>query len=785
MRSTLKICRWFFLLPFLGLLSCGPEEKGGDDIADANYDPYHSVPEAKYVGATNCKNCHATAFAEWVQSDHHKAMLPAAAENIAGNFSDVEFEHFGHVTRFFKKGEEFWVNTENAEGKREDMEIEYAFGHFPLQQYLIAFPGGRYQALQVCWDSRTKEEGGQRWFHLYTDEEVPPSDVLHWTRRHFNWNYMCADCHSTNLKKGFDLEKDAYTTTWSEMNVSCEACHGPGSEHVKWGEAERDGEAGELLDYVKSKGLVVTLQEPQVGNWYPDLESGKPKRTSPIASNVQVETCARCHAHRQLMQPDFVAGQGFHNSHSPSVLSDQLYHHDGQIDEEVYVYGSFVQSKMYHAGVRCTDCHNPHTMKLLAPGNALCIRCHQPDKYNTTAHHFHQSESTGASCVECHMPTKNFMVVDARRDHSLRIPRPDLSEKLGTPDACTGCHTDQTVEWAAKVFTKWWGKGPRNAHYGEIFAAARDGVPGSMEKLIALANDMERPGIVRATAMQALGQQSITPEKTQAIINRLADSNPAVRKESLTALLPYPADQRLSMAVDLLNDDTRAVRAEAARILAAASKLMNDTEKANFTKAAREFELMQQTIYDRGGGHMGMGLFYSDLGEDEKAISAYQRAKKAEPEFIPTRISLAELLFEQNRPNEAENEFREAVGAAAMPSEEGLAHDALARFLIRMKRYDEGITELKRATELLPRHAQTQYFYGVALNSMNRFEEALPFLEKAHELDRFNIEYLTGLATICRDARKMEKALHYAKDALKLQPESPQLQQLVRSLGIR
>ncbi len=782
MRSILKICRCFFFLPLLGLLSCGPEEKGKDEIAIAEYDPYHSVPDAKYVGATSCKDCHATAFAEWMQSDHHKAMLPATAENIAGNFSGVEFEHFGHVSRFFKKGEEFWVNTENAEGKREDMKIEYAFGHFPLQQYLIAFPGGRYQALQVCWDSRAKEEGGQRWFHLYKDEEVPPSDVLHWTRRHFNWNYMCADCHSTNLKKNFDLEKDAYATSWSEMNVSCEACHGPGSEHVKWGEAEKNGKTGELLDYVKSKGLVVTLQEPKVGNWYPDLESGKPKRTSPIASNVQVETCARCHAHRQLMQPDFVAGQSFRDSHSPSVLSDQLYHHDGQIDEEVYVYGSFVQSKMYHAGVRCTDCHNPHTMKLITPGNALCIRCHQPDKYNTTAHHFHQSESTGASCVECHMPTKNFMVVDARRDHSLRIPRPDLAEKLGTPDACTGCHSDQTVEWAANAFTEWWGKGPRNAHYGEILAAARDGVPGSMEKLIALANDLERPGIVRATAMQALGQQAITPEKTQAIINRLADSDPAVRKESLTALLPYPADQRLSMAADLLNDETRAVRAEAARILAAASKLMDDTRKSSFTKAAREFELMQQSIYDRGGGHMGMGLFYSDLGEVEKAINAYRRSKKAEPEFIPSRINLAELLFGQNRPNEAEKEFREAVGAAAMPGEEGLAHDALARFLIRMKRYDEGMIELKRATELLPNHAQTQYFYGVALNSTGRFDEALPYLEKAHELDRFNIEYLTGLATICRDAGKMQKALRYAKDALKLQPDSPQLQQLVRSL---
>jgi len=718
-----------------------------------------------------------------MKSDHHKSMLPATPENVEGDFHNVEFEHFGHVTRFFKKGNQFWVNTEDANGRRKDMRIEYTFGYFPLQQYLIKFPGGRYQALQICWDARPRKDGGQRWFHLYPEEEVPPSDVLHWTRRNFNWNYMCADCHSTNLKKNYHPRKNTYSTTWSEMNVSCEACHGPGSEHVKWAEAEQGGEPEELIKYARSKGLVVTLKEPQKGSWYPDLKSGKPKRTSPIASNVQVETCARCHSHRQLMAPNFVAGQSFYDTHSPSVLSDRLYHHDGQIDEEVYVYGSFVQSKMFHAGVRCTDCHNPHTMKLEAPGNALCVRCHQNDKYNTPSHHFHTMGSSGAQCVECHMPTKKFMVIDARRDHSLRIPRPDLAVKIGTPDACTHCHSDQSREWAAKAFTNWWGNGPRNAHYGEILASARNGEPGSMEKLIALANDLDRPGIVRATAVQVLGQQAVTPEITQALSNRLGDSDPAVRKEALTALLAYPPDRRLAMAATLLNDKVRSVRAEAARVLAGSFRLMSKAQKADFGKAAKEFETKQQAIYDRAAGHMGMGLFETDLGKLQEAEEAYRQAEKVEPEFIPARINLAELLFSENRPKEAEKEFRAAVKAAPMPSEEGLAHDALARFLIRMKRYDEGLKELKQAAKLLPDHAATQYFYGVALNSMHRFDEALPYLEKAHQLDRYNVEYLTGLATICRDGGRMDLALRYAKEALQLRPESPQLRQLARTLG--
>jgi len=765
---------------------CGPDDKATDTEMEEDYSPYHSMPDATFVGAENCKTCHEAEYADWLLSDHHKAMNPATDEFVLGNFDDVEFEHFGQVFRFFKKGDEYWVNALDEEGERKDMKIDYTFGHYPLQQYLIPFPGGRYQALQVCWDSRPESEGGQRWYHLYPDEPVPPEDVLHWTRRYFNWNYMCADCHSTDLKRNFDAESLTYDTTWSEMNVSCEACHGPGSKHVLWAEEEMavvKKEFAELTEYIEGKGLVVKLKEPEEGAWVIDPTTNMPKRTVPLASNVQVESCARCHAHRSLMEADFHAGASFHDSHVPSVISDRLYHHDGQIDEEVYVYGSYVQSKMYHAGVRCTDCHNPHSMKLKAPGNALCLQCHQADPYNTPAHHFHEVGSTGASCIECHMPTKNFMVVDPRRDHSLRVPRPDLAAELGTPDACTTCHTDQTQEWAADAFKEWWGAGPRNAHYGEILSEARKGAPGSLDRLIALANDPDRPGIVRAAALETLGQQAPSEAAIRVISARVSDSDAGVRVEALSTLLSYPAEQRLAIAAPLLDDPVRAVRTEAARVLAVASGSMTPEQKASFDKAAAEYLAKQDAVSERAGGHMGKALFFADLGDFVAAEASYRLAKKVEPEFIPTRINLAEMLNSQNRPAEAEQEFREAIGAAMVDEHVGLARDALARFLIRMKRYDEGVEELKLATELMPNHAQTQYFYGVALNSLGRFDEAVPYLEKAVALDPYNLEYLTGLAAIFRDAGKTERALKYAEDALMLQPQNPQLQQLVQSLG--
>ena len=774
------------------LIGCGekPTPDADEDVSKAKSSPYHLIDDAQYIGAKNCRACHEKEFGEWTQSDHHKAMEPATAETVLGDFNDVDFEHFKHRWHFFKKGEEFYVNAEDENGKRQDYKIDYTFGFYPLQQYLIPFPGGRYQALQVCWDSRPKEEGGQRWYHLYEDEEVPPSDILHWTRRHFNWNFMCADCHSTNLRKNFDVATDSYDTQWSEMNVSCEACHGPGSEHLKWAAHQEpaEGNSGaskpksiddsEIKKYLKSKGLVVSLKEPQESAWVINAETGQPERSIPLESNVQVETCARCHAHRRPLQPKFGAGHSFLDSHSPSVLRDNLYHSDGQVDEEVYVYGSFVQSKMHHAGVRCSDCHNPHTMKLQAEGNALCVRCHVADKYNTPAHHFHQLNSAGARCVECHMPTKTYMGVDARRDHSLRIPRPDLTKKLGSPNACNQCHehADKDIDWTIAAFEERWGKtGLLNAHYGELLAEGRRGGPEGMNKLMALAADKSYPGIVRATALAEFARQPSSPAALSVIEDQLKDPDPLVREQAIFGLESTPAAQRFNLIRDMLNDPSRAVRVEAARMLAGARNLLSEAEAPAWDQAAAEFIDAQMAMSDRASGHMRMALFHSDLGDPKKAESAYRDAVRIEPEAIPPRINLAEMLYQQGRIEDSGKEFQAAV--TADPAS-GVAHESLARYFIRIKQYDKGLAELKKASQLMPEHAATQYFLGVALNSRKRFDEALPALQKAHKLDSRNPEYLIGLATVCRDAGQTELALGYARKLIDLDPQSQSYKQL-------
>ena len=391
--------------------------------------------------------------------------------------------------------------TEGASGAVEEFEIKYTFGVDPLQQYLVEFPGGRLQCLPLCWDARPRTQGGQRWFHLYDREHIAPDDILFWTRVSQNWNTTCAECHSTGLRKNFDSSTDTYRTRWSEVDVSCEACHGPGAAHVEWAQARA---RGETRPEIPDLGLTIRLKEAEPATWTRDEKTGKPRRTPPLASPTQAEMCARCHSRRGLISEDYVHGASLLDTHALSLLEEDLYYPDGQILEEVYVYGSFLQSRMAQKGVVCTDCHDPHSARPHLEGDGLCTRCHAAGTYASRSHHHHPPGSPGARCVECHMPARTYMVIDPRRDHSFQAPRPDLTSRLETPNACNGCHLDRSTQWSVEHFHQWYGTGPREKHFGETFAAAREGFPGLAADLIRLAKAPRQPAIVRATAVSLL-----------------------------------------------------------------------------------------------------------------------------------------------------------------------------------------------------------------------------------------------------------------------------------------
>ncbi|MEN8160455.1 MAG: multiheme c-type cytochrome, partial [Myxococcota bacterium] len=430
-------------------------------------------------------------------------MQEATPENVLGAFDGRRLDHFGQVWTFFERDGRFLVNTAGPDGAPADFEIAYTFGVAPLQQYLVRLPGGRLQALGTAWDARPAAAGGQRWFHLHPDEPIPADDVLHWTKLSQRWNAQCAECHSTALRKGFDATEDAYDTSFAELDVACEACHGPGSRHVAKAEGPGDDRAS---------GLVVAFEPWRPDRWRFEDEQPIARRTRPLASHVELDTCAPCHARRSTLREGRLPGEPLLDSHRPALLQPGLYEADGQMRDEVYVWGSFLQSRMHAAGVTCSDCHDAHSLALRAEGNALCGQCHQPAAYDREAHHHHAPRSAGADCVACHMPARTYMVIDERRDHSFRVPRPDLSVSLGTPNACTDCHGERPARWAADAVAAWFPDGRTGTpHYGEAFDAGRRRAPGATQALAGVARDARQPVLVRATVLSLLDARAGGP----------------------------------------------------------------------------------------------------------------------------------------------------------------------------------------------------------------------------------------------------------------------------------
>jgi len=728
---------------------------------------------AEYVGREQCRECHEKEYNLYLGSDHDMAMDTATEATVLGDFNNVSFIHFGITSRFYRSEGKYMVHTEGPEGSMEDYEIAYVFGIRPLQQYLIRFPGGRYQCLPICWDTRPAAEGGQRWFHIYQDERIPPGDVLYWTRITQNWNYMCAECHSTNLHKNYKYSEKAYHTTWSEIDVSCEACHGPGSEHLKW--AERM-EAGGLPDTDPEMGLVVRLKDTDNATWIFDPDSLSARRSVPRQSDQLIQMCSRCHSRRAVATEDYYHGGSLLETHWPSLLEEDLYFSDGQILDEVYVYGSFLQSKMYMAGVVCKDCHEPHSGQVFVQGNALCYRCHMASEYGSRKHHFHDPSKEGASCFECHMHERTYMVVDPRRDHSIRIPRPDLSDKLGIPNACNQCHTDKSIQWATGYLREWYGDRLLNTpHYGEVFWAGRKRYPEAQDDLIRLGSDPEEAPMVRATAISLLG--GYPDQATASLLQRtVIDPDPLVRYATLSVVQFAEPEMIRDLAIPRLADTVKLVRLMAANSLTAVpGNLIPPGSLEQLNRTLEEYSASLMINADHPSTHLNFGNLYLNAGDYEKAEASYKEAISLEPGLVGPYINLADLYRRLDRDQEGEQVLKSALDKYP---ELAAIHYALGLLKVRLGEHPEALIYLENATGYDPGDPQYSYVYAIGLNSQQQPEKALEVLGKAlndHPYDR-NILY--SLATISMENGRSEQALGYAQKLMEYYPEDPNYRQL-------
>ena len=694
-----------------------------------------------FVNNKTCVTCHAEEAKQWKGSHHQQAMQTANEQTVLGDFKDVTFTDSGVSSLFFKKEGRFFVNTLDANGVKTDFEVKYTFGVKPLQQYLLALPKGRFQAYTVAWDTEKKH-----WFSLYPNEKIASDNLAHWTSRAFTANSSCIECHTTNMSLNHDADTGEYKSHWSEENVSCQSCHGPGENHLKWAEqADKDKKS--------NKGLIVNYKT--------------------LSSKEQVETCARCHSRRYSVSENDAHGRSFFDDFMPELLNEGIYHADGQVLEEDYVYGSFIQSKMHQKGVACMDCHNPHSLTLRKPGNALCTTCHQtkPPKdkfvsltakhYDSEDHHFHKVGSTGAQCVNCHMPEKTYMQVDPRRDHSFSIPRPDLSEKWGVPNACTSCHQDKQNTWAISAMDKWfsgtsWQQRPNIV--GTI-SKARLGSAEAFIPLVELIKDVNQADIIRATGLSLIPQYGAKGQAT--LIEQLNATSPLLRATALRGLGTLHPQQRIKVVSPLLTDTIQSVRIEAASVLANLPKsFFDDAQWKNFEVALAQYKSAQLAQSDHPEGHLNLGNLYAIKGQADLAEKSYRTAIKKDPYFLPAYTNLAHFYYQTGNKKEAEKTFRQAI---KQRPKEGSSYYSLALLLTEQKNYDEALTLLKTASELQPNNFSTLYNYGLLLQRMKKLPEATLNLEKALALAPNNKRALKALIALYQQQGEKEKVMSLVK----------------------
>ncbi len=663
-----------------------------------------------------------------------------STKSMLGDFSGATAQHFGKEARFFRRDGDWFVRTEDQAGNPKDFRVAYSFGFYPLQQYLVQFSKGRFQVLPWCWDSRPKSMGGQRWFHIYPKQEIPAGDELHWTGINQNWNFMCAECHSTALRKNFDENTDSYDTSFAEIDVSCESCHGPGSTHAT------EANAGEKLSPYKATQ----------------------------------ESCMRCHTRRTVIREEPEHGQAFGDTHELALLTDPLYFADGQIRDEVYVFGSFLQTPMHAQGVKCKDCHDPHSLKLHRSGNNLCTTCHVKEIYDDVAHHFHEAGQRGSQCVDCHMRTRTYMVVDVRRDHSFRVPRPDLTVSIGTPNACDDCHEDKGARWAAAEIRKRFPKGRwTSPHFGEAFAAARRGDADAGNKLASVINNDAQAPIVRATAIREL-EPFLEQEHIPLVQKATTDKDPLVRAAALVTLRELPERIRLPLAVPALWDKVRSVRIQAALSLVdLGSSRLPKKAYDRYRRAQDEVLESFRINADRPRTQVARGLYYVRQGRFSEAEAAYRKAIEQDPRLVIAYVNLADLYRDRGREDELRKLLDEAL--QANPGHATLIYvKALA--LARAKKYDEALILFQEAESKDPASAVHSHAYATALFSLGKKKEAVAVLGKALARHPKHRQLLQDLISIQRDRGFLRSALHHAKALLALVPKQRQIQAYVSEL---
>ena len=704
----------------------------------------------EYVGNEACRSCHQNEYNLWKQSDHFKAMQLPNDSSVVGNFNSVTYRADGVTSSFSKQNGKYIINTEGADGKNHDYEVKYTFGYYPLQQYLVETDSGKLQATRLSWDAKQK-----KWFHQYGGKKIPAGDWLHWTGNAQNWNTMCAECHSTNLQKKYDINSDSYHTTFNEINVSCESCHGAGKHHI---------------NYIQSDAY---KQGNKVTHSYLEVSSS----SSPLQ---HLQTCAPCHAVKTNIAANKINSNEFLDNYIPAIPNTERFYADGQMRDEDYNYTNFLESKMFAHNVSCNNCHNPHSGKLYLTGNQVCLQCHAPS-YNSPSHHFHAETTTGSTCVGCHMPSLTYMGNDVRHDHSFRVPRPDLSVKYGTPNACNNCHKDKAATWAENAVNKWYGN-KRKYHFAEDLIEGSKLHEGSETHLLKLLSDTSVPAIIHATAANYLGNIN-SDNSTNGLLACLKNSNAQVRYEALRSLENHPANKWLQQAFPLLGDKVRAVRIAAALLLQTIGDADVPQEyKALLLQAKGEAESYVLHQADFAHGNIMIGDFYHSNNNLPEAEKFYKRALKKDSLASLARLSLATVYSAEHKNDEALATLLMVVKIDAKNDD---AWHSIGLLYVEMKQNSLAKAAFDKAVNLKSLNIRLYYNYGLLLQQEGNNAKAIDILLKGLALQPNDESLLYAIIFTYANNKQPQAAVGYAKRLYDIAPNNEQYQQIYQTFHLR
>ncbi|MCL4410454.1 multiheme c-type cytochrome [Aliidiomarina haloalkalitolerans] len=678
----------------------------------------HQSVALQWVDETTCQQCHLDQVKEWQGSHHQLAMLQPDTTSVRGPFNGTQFQTVDESFLFFNEAGRYFVETQKRSGTKMVYPVAYTFGWEPLQQYLIETEPGRLQALSVAWDTEREQ-----WFHLYEGAQVDATHPLHWQQRSQNANTQCIECHTSGYSMTYSPKEHRMESQWQSLGVGCQACHGQASHHLAW--AQSDGAQA------------------------PDHYGFSRALTAPEHGQQQLETCAQCHSRRTPLGA--VDGQGsFHDDYLLSLLTADLYEVDGQISDEVFEYGSFLQSKMYQQGVVCSDCHNPHSAQFKMPEIATCTQCHNPTNkvpregiqtaslkaanYAGSTHHFHQPESSGADCRSCHMPSKTYMGNDVRHDHSFSVPNPTQALTLGHSDACLSCHTDDDPEIIITAFTEWYPDfTPRDGGYAVAMYNARGGQAGAVEALLQQLMREDLPPIRRA-ALLAETPHYPAPQLQQQAILGLQHDDPLVRRSALNAVAEFlPPDQLQQILTYLQADPVRSIRVTATELAVEQTRQTGQPmDPSNLTELIE----IQQKLAGRPEAHYTLAtlLQLQPMLQPQQVSTHLSTALRLAPDYTPALVAQAELI-EQRDSSEGLNYLRQEV--ERWPNNADLQF-ALALAEIRNGDLAAGTEWLIVARQRAPENDYYAYVLAIAWHDQGQIGAAKNLLREQLEKNQRN-----------------------------------------------